>query len=119
MDPGQIPAAQALQGHEARLEPDHRPDAGAAAPLALGNRGLVLASRRREQEEPGDARVSRRDLWEPGVQFPPATRPRSWTLGDCIALTCGLAGRDVRCCALIPARGRSSLSVSICLCSGA
>jgi len=44
MDPGQIPAAQAPQGHEARLEPDHRPDAGAAAPLALGNRGLVLTS---------------------------------------------------------------------------
>jgi hypothetical protein len=45
MDQGEVPAAQALQGHEARLGPDHRPDAGAAAPLALGNRGLVLASR--------------------------------------------------------------------------
>ena len=40
-----VPAAAALQGHEARLEPDHHPDAGAAAPLALGNRRLVLASR--------------------------------------------------------------------------
>jgi hypothetical protein len=31
--------------HEACLEPDHHPDAGAAAPLALGNRGKALASR--------------------------------------------------------------------------
>ena len=40
-----IPAAAALPGHEARLEPDHHPNAGAAAPLALGNQCPVLASR--------------------------------------------------------------------------
>jgi len=40
----QVPAAATLPGHEARLGPNHRPDAGAAAPLALGNRGPVLAS---------------------------------------------------------------------------
>lgn len=34
-------AYRAMKG----LGPDHRPDAGAAAPLALGNRGLVLAKR--------------------------------------------------------------------------
>ena len=44
MDQAQIPAAAALPGHEARLEPDHHPDAGAAAPLALGNQCRVLAS---------------------------------------------------------------------------
>ena len=36
MDQAQVPAAAALPGHEARLEPDYRPKAGAAAPLALG-----------------------------------------------------------------------------------
>ena len=37
-----------------------------------GNRGLVLTSQqhRREQEEPGDGRLSRQDLWEPRGEIP-------------------------------------------------
>jgi len=31
MDQGEVPAAQGPQGHEARMAPDHRPDAGAPA----------------------------------------------------------------------------------------
>ena len=45
-----------------------------ARPVRLGAIGPQLAARLdQRREEPGDERSSRRELWEPGVQLPPAT----------------------------------------------
>ena len=39
---------------------------------------LGLARLATRMKEPGDGRLSRRDLWEPGVRFPRATRPSEY-----------------------------------------
>ncbi len=54
-------------------------------------------------EEPGDGRLSRRDLWEPGAATPPATRPDP-------PMACSLSAGDLTVrLAEIAALGRRAL----------
>ena len=51
---------------------------GAAAPLALGNRGLVLASAGESKKSPVTGDCHAGICGSPGVKFPRATRPQTW-----------------------------------------